>query len=500
MNKLLWTPSQERIRASNIYDFISVVNNKFSTKISKYKDLYEWSIDHLQDFWETFWNYSGIIASSPFENVITDIEKFPGTEWFRGARLNFAENLLRYKDNEKALIFRGEARKEYDKKTLLYSQLYVEVAQLASALRNMGIKSGDRVVAYMPNIIETVIALLACTSIGAIWASCGSELGSSAVIDRLGQVKPKVLFTVDGYYYKGKKFSILDNIITITKEMNSLEKVIIYPFMESSTKIESINKALFWDEFKDNSAKEIEFEQLDFNHPVFIMFSSGTTGKPKSMVQSAGGVLINHLKELILHTDLKRTDTICYVTSPSWMMWNWLISSLAVGASIVLFNGNPSYPDWKAIWKIIEEEKITIFGTSASYIYYLMKENYVPKLHFALDSLREISQTASPLSEEGFEFIYESIKEDLHFNSIAGGTDINGCFAAGSPILPVYAGQIQSPALAMVVKAYDDLGKPVTDQQGELVCELPSPAMHLYFLDDHYIKKYKKYYFDHYGQ
>ena len=407
--------------------------------------------------------------------------------------MNFAENLLRYRDNHTAFIFRGENRKSA---RMTYAELYAQVGRLANSLRKMGIRPGDRVVAYMPNLMETAIAMLAATSIGATWASCGAELGAPAALDRLGQIEPKVLFTADGYWYKGKTFNTLPKAEKVAKEIPSLEKVVVVSYVQEKPDISSIPNAVNYRDFlSPEEQTEIKFEQLPPDHPLYIMFSSGTTGKPKCMVQGAAGVLVNHLKELLLHTDLKREDTIMYITSPSWMMWNWLLSSLAVGATIVLYDGNPNYPDPDAMWKLIQDEKITIFGCSASYINYLRSLGIKPGKEYDLSSLREISQTGSPLSAEGFEYVYEAIKKDLHFNSISGGTDINGCFAAGSPIIPVYAGELQSRALGMKVKAYDEKGNPVFDRQGELVCEAPSPSMPIYFWNDPHNERYLNTYF-----
>lgn len=496
MRKPLWIPSEERVRHANITKFIEFVNRKFDLSISTYDQLYKWSVENIPSFWAAVWEFTGIKASRTYDIVVDDLNKFPGARWFIGARLNFAENLLRYRDDQLAFIFKSEDGK-YRK--LTYSELYDTVSRLVKPLRELGVSAGDRVVAYMPNIIETPIAMLASTSIGAIWSSCGAELGPNAVLDRFGQINPKILFTVDGYPYKGKIFNILPNVEKIVKGIPSLEKVIIIPYISEKPKIDNIPKAVHYDEIISSEKQEIEFEQLPFDHPVYIMFSSGTTGKPKSMVQSAGGVLINHLKELILHTDLKREDRITYITSPSWMMWNWLMSSLAVGATIVLYDGNPNYPDWTTMWKLIQDERITIFGCSASYINYLRSVGASPRKMFDLSSLREISQTGSPLSAEGFEYVYKEIKEDLHFNSISGGTDINGCFAAGTPIQPVYAGELQGPALGMKIKAYDEKANPVFDKQGELVCEAPSPSMPLYFWNDPDGKKYWEAYFSYYS-
>jgi acetoacetyl-CoA synthetase len=348
----------------------------------------------------------------------------------------------------------------------------------------------------MPNLMETAIAMLAATSLGATWASCATDIGPRAALDRLGQVEPKVLFAADGYFYKGKLFDTLENTAEVAKGIPSLEKVIVVSYATANPDISPIPNAVHYEDFLTKETQPtIQFEQLPFDHPLYIMFSSGTTGKPKCMVQGAGGVLITHLRDLILHTDLKREDRITYITTCSWMMWNWLLSSLAVGATVVLCDGNPLYPDVGAMWKLIQDERITIFGTSATYINYLQKQGVKPGRDYDLSSLREISQTGSPLSAEGFEYVYREIKKDLHFNSITGGTDLNATFAAGNPISPVYAGQLQGPSLAMKVRAYDEEGNAILDQQGELVCEAPSPSMPLHFWNDPDGQKYRNAYF-----
>lgn len=499
MRMPLWVPSEERIRQANIIRFIGHVNKTRGLKIGTYEQLYRWSVENIPDFWAAVWKFTDIRASK-YDAVVDDLHRFPGARWFPGSRLNFAENLLRYRDERAAFVFRGETGQS---RTATYAELYLSVARLAAALRNSGIKPGDRVAAYMPNLMETAIAMLAVTSIGAVWSSCGTELGTAAVVDRFGQVEPRVLFTVDGYFYKGKAFDVRPNVEKIATGIPSLEKVIVVPNVEERTDISRIPHAVLYYDFVSSEGEgerepELHFEQLPFDHPVYIMFSSGTTGRPKCMVQGAGGVLINHLKELVLHTDLKREDRISYITTPSWMMWNWMISSLAVGATIVLYDGNPTWPDWGAMWRLVQDERITIFGCSASYISWLRSEGASPGRVYDLFSLREISQTGSPLSQEGFEYVYREIKKDLHFNSISGGTDINGCFAAGTPVQPVYAGELQGAALGMKVKAYDEGGKPVLDREGELVCEAPSPSMPLCFWNDSDGRKYRDAYFNSY--
>lgn len=496
MKKPLWVPSQERINNANMTRFIKFINERHGKNFKSYNELYQWSIDNIPDFWAAMWDFAQIKASKKYDIVVDDLKKFPGAKWFVGAKLNFAENLLRYRDDRLAFIFKGETKKSAK---MTYNELYWNVARLAKSLREIGVSPGDRVVGYMPNMIETVIGMLAATSIGAVWSSCATDIGPLAAIDRLGQVEPKVLITVDGYFYKGKPFNTLGNVEEVVKGIPSLEKTIVVSYASEKPDISKIPNSVHYDEFLTQEKQpEIKFEQLPFDHPVFIMFSSGTTGKPKCMVQSAGGILINHLKELILHTDLKRDDKIFYITTCSWMMWNWLQSSLGVGATIVLYDGNPNYPDGEAMWKMVQDEKITIFGLSATYINFLRSEGIKPGKKYDLSSLREISQTGSALSAEGFEYVYKEIKEDLHFNSISGGTDINGCFAIGSPIQPVYAGELQGPGLAMKIKAYDEYGKPVYDKQGELVCEAPAPSMPIYFWNDPDGSKYRSAYFEYY--
>jgi acetoacetyl-CoA synthetase len=492
----LWEPSEERKKQANITRFIGVLNEKYSLKIDSYAQLWSWSVENIPDFWAAMWAFAEIKASRGYDEVVADLSKFPGAKWFPGARLNFAGNLLRHRDDRLAFIFKGETQKSA---TMTYAELYDTVARLAKSLRDIGVAPGDRVVGYMPNLMETAIAMLAATSVGATWASCATDIGPVAALDRLGQVEPKVLFTADGYFYKGKLFDTLENAEEVAKGIPSLEKVIVASYPTEKPDVSSIPNAVHFEDFLASEKHPIiQFEQLPFDHPVYIMFSSGTTGKPKCMVQGAGGILINHLKELLLHTDLKREDRIMYITSCSWMMWNWLLSSLAVGATVVLYDGNPLYPDPGAMWKLIQDEEITVFGTSATYINYLRNQGVTPGQDYDLSSLTQISQTGSPLSAEGFEYVYREIKQDLHFNSISGGTDINGCFAAGSPIQPVYAGEVQGPALAMKVKAYDEEGNAILDEQGELVCEAPSPSMPLYFWDDPDGQKYREAYFSFY--
>jgi acetoacetyl-CoA synthetase len=492
MGKLLWKPTEKRKKNANITRFIESVNKRHKQDFHSYKELYDWSVDKIPDFWAAVWDFVEVKASKRYETVVDDVTKMPGARWFAGARLNFAENLLRYRDEKTAFIFKGETQKSTP---MTYAELYDSVARLAESLRKIGIKPGDRVAGYMPNMIETAVAMLASTSIGAVWASCATDIGSGAAIDRFGQIAPRVLFTVDGYFYKGKPFNSLSNAAEIVKGVPSIEKVIVARYREEKPDISLIPKSVYYDDFLSRGKPEIDFEQLPADHPVFIMFSSGTTGKPKCMVQGAAGILVNQLKELIIHTDLKRDDVHFFITTCSWMMWNWMLTSLATGNTIILYDGNPSYPGTGAMWRLIQDEKVTMFGCSASYINYLRSENIKPGKDYDLSSLKEIWQTGSPLSAEGFEYVYQEVKKDLHFNSSAGGTDINGCFFTGSPIQPVFAGELQGPGLGMKVKAYDEKGRPIFDRQGELVCEAAAPPMPLSFWNDPDGKRYRDAYF-----
>lgn len=494
MAKLLWQPSGERIKRTNMFRFMGFINHKYGKTIEDYASLYDWSINNIKDFWASWWEFAEIIASVPFSAVIDDVTKMPGAKWFAGAELNFAENLLRYRDAHKALVFYGE---DQIRRQITYSQLYDEVARIADALKKSGVQTGDRVAGFMPNMPETIIAMLAAASIGAIWSSCSPDFGIKGVLDRFGQIQPKVLFTADSYFFKGKRLDCLDRIADILKQLPSIQKLVVVPYAGGGERSSDIPIAELYEDFKSKeTSPEIDFKQLPFDHPLYVMYSSGTTGLPKCMVQSAGGILINHLKELILHTDLKREDTIFYYTTCGWMMWNWLTSALAVGATLVLYDGNPFHPSPDILWQIAQDEKINVFGTSAGYLTALENSGLEPGKTFDLSGLRTILSTGSPLSVEGFEFVYRSIKSDLQLSSISGGTDLNGCFALGNPTGPVYTGQLQCRGLGLKVDAFDENGQSVIGQQGELVCTAPFPSMPIYFWDDPKGEKYYHAYFD----
>jgi acetoacetyl-CoA synthetase len=494
MEKMLWKPSDERARSTHMYRFMQFIDEKHNKDFTEYEPLYQWSVDNIPDFWAAMWEFAEIKASKPYDQVVDDPYKMPGTKWFSGAELNFAENLLRYRDDHVALIFQGEAEQV---RKVTYKELYNEVAQLAKSLKDMGVQVGDRVVGFVPNMPEAIIAMLAATSLGATWSSCSPDFGIKGVLDRFGQIKPKVLFTANGYWFKGKNLDSLARISDILKELPTIEKVVVVPYTEQEPDISGVPNAVHYREFKASETNlDMEFVQVPFMHPHYIMYSSGTTGLPKCMVQSAGGVLINQLKELLLHTDLKREDNIFYFTTCGWMMWNWLTCSLAVGATLMLYDGNAFHPNPGALWKMAQDHKVTIFGTSAGYIAAVQNAGVRPGKEYDLSSIKALLSTGSPLSVEGFEFVYEEVNKDLELASISGGSDINGCFAGGNPMGPVYAGELQCRNLGMKVEAFDENGKPVRNQQGELVCMAASPSMPIYFWEDPDGQKYHDAYFD----
>ena len=493
MSKILWRPDDSQIKNANMTKFIEHVNEHYGLALSSYDELYKWSIDNIPDFWKAMWSFGDIIHSKEFEEIVNDLNKMPGANWFTGARMNYAENLLRYRDDRPAIVFKGE---EKVTRSITYAELYDEVAKLAKALRDAGVKTGDRVAGFMPNMPEAIIAMLAATSIGAIWSSCSPDFGIKGVLDRFGQIEPKILFTADGYFYKDRGFDSLERISGIIDSLPSVEKIIVVPYTQNNPDTSRLPNAIMYKDFlsKDDNL-DIKFEQLPFDHPLYIMYSSGTTGVPKCIVHGAGGTLIQHLKELMLHTDLKREDNIFYFTTCGWMMWNWLVTSLAVGATVLLFDGNPFYPDAYALFNFAKEQGMTVFGTSAKYIASL--ENADVKLGpDDIPTVRAMLSTGSPLSEENFEYVYKDIKSDITLSSISGGTDIISCFALGNPIGPVISGELQCRGLGMRVEAFDDLGKPVINQQGELVCTAAFPSMPIYFWNDPDTVKYKAAYFN----
>jgi acetoacetyl-CoA synthetase len=497
VKKILWKPTKKQIQDSQMTRFTEFVNNHHQLSLQNYDELHNWSVNNIADFWQIFWEFSTIIHTGEIETVVDDDSKMPGAKWFSGVKLNFAENLLRHRDDKIALIFKGEGRKSQN---ITYKQLYDRVTILAGAMRNAGVQSGDRVAGFLPNMPIAVIAMLATTSIGAIWSSCSPDFGIKGVLDRFKQIEPKLLFAVNGYNYNGKKFNYLDKVKQIAEELPSLKNVIINPYISHVVNFDDIQKGISYKDFTNKYTKqELEFEQLPFDHPLYIMYSSGTTGMPKAIVHGAGGTLIQHLKELRLHTNLTRDDTIFYFTTCGWMMWNWLVSSLAVGATVVLYDGSPFYPDGNTLWNLADELGITVFGTSAKYIASCDTEGIQPIVNADLSKLRTILSTGSPLMDESFDYIYNNVKKDVTLSSIAGGTDIISCFVLGNPNLPVYRREIQCKGLGMNVHSYSIDGKQLIDKQGELVCTKPFPSMPIYFWNDSDGGKYRKAYFAEYS-
>ncbi len=493
MEKPLWIPANSRIRNARVTQFRHIVNDRYGLRLNSFGDLYRWSVDQPSPFWLAVWDFTGIVHSLEGSVVLADGDRFPGASWFPGARLNFAENLLRYNDDGIAII---AVLENGERKEITYHQLYERTAKLAAALRRLGIATGDRVAGFMPNIAETVIAMLATTSIGAIWSSCSPDFGINGVLDRFGQIKPRVLFSADGYFYNGKACDSLKRLGEIVGEIDSLEQVIVVPVVEEQPRIDNIRNAICFDEFVDNSSSEISFEQLPFDHPLYIMYSSGTTGVPKCIVHGAGGTLIQHLKEHQLHVGLQREDTFFYFTTCGWMMWNWLVSGLATGATLVLYDGSPFALDGDVLLDMIDSESINIFGTSAKYISALEKADKHPVKTHKLESLKTILSTGSPLSHQSYDYVYNKVKQDVCLSSISGGTDIVSCFVGGCEVLPVYRGEIQVPGLGMALEIWDDQGQPVIEEKGELVCTRPVPCAPVGFWNDEDGSKYRQAYFD----
>ena len=493
MNPILWTPTQDQVNASQMEAFRDQVNSRFNIDLKNYFDLYEWSISNISDFWKAVWGFMAIEFSADYKQVVDDDSKMPGAQWFNGVKMNFAENLLRIRSEKPAIHFKGEGQ---EVRTLSYYELFDEVEKLASALRKIGIQQGDRIAGFMPNMPETIIAMLAAASIGAIWSSSSPDFGIKGVLDRFTQIEPKVLFAANGYYYNGKKFDSLEKLNSILNQLPSVDHVVVAPYTKSNPDISSVKNGILWDNFVDSNPSPLQFEQLPFQHPLYIMYSSGTTGLPKSIVHGAGGTLIQHLKELRLHGNIYQDDTIFYFTTCGWMMWNWLVSNLAIGAAIVLYDGSPFEPNANAMWDMVDELGITHFGTSAKYIDACKQKELNPIKTHSLESMRTIFSTGSPLVEESFDYVYNHIKKQVQLASISGGTDIISCFAGGNPTLPVYRGELQSISLGMDVAAYNPEGNSIQNEKGELVCRKAFPSMPIHFWNDPNGEKYHQAYFD----
>ena len=487
MNDILWNPSDYHYNQSNIAKYINFVNSNYNQSFEEYEDLYNWSISNIDEFWESISKYTGIIFHTKTNSILKTDDSFIDAKWFDGFTMNYAENLLKYKNNDVAIEFFCENKINGK---ITYKQLNREVKKIFFYLKELGVNKGDVVAGFMPNIPETIIAMLACASIGAIWTSCSPDFGINGVLDRFSQSKPKVLFVSDGYFYKGKKINLFEKINQIQNGLSSVEEIIYVSIINSN----DLKAYKSWNSINDNS-NEIQFASLPFSHPLYIMYSSGTTGKPKSIVHSAGGTLIQHLKELLIHCDLKKNDKIFYFTTCGWMMWNWLVSSLFSGATIVLYDGNPFYPKEDSLLKIANDINISIFGTSAKYISHLEQINVQPN-KYDFKNLKSILSTGSPLVEENYDYVYTKWKNKVQLCSISGGTDIISCFALGNPIKPIKRGYIQSIGLGMNVKSFNKDGVHQIDTKGELVCISPFPSMPIKFLNDNNNNLYHKAYFD----
>ncbi|MDI9819397.1 MULTISPECIES: acetoacetate--CoA ligase [unclassified Legionella] len=490
MNTVVWQPNEPK--ASRMWEFMCFVAQTHKQELNDYQQLYDWSIEQPALFWQALCEYFDFTFDTPAHEILNHYEHMMDARWFSGARFNFAEKLLRRRDNHPALISVNE---EGEKEVLTYQALYHEVARCAAGLREAGVNTGDRVAAIMPNVACTIIAMLATTSIGAIWSSCSPDFGAQAAIDRLGQIEPKVLFVCDGHQYLGKKHDASSKILEVSQAMPSLTQVVICPIINNQVNLNHIPHAISWSSFL-KPAQHCEFASLPFAHPVYILFSSGTTGQPKCIVHGAGGTLLQHIKELGLHTDIQPYDNLFFYTTCGWMMWNWMVSVLALGATLTLYEGAPVYPDANRLFQLIEEEKVTVFGTSAKFISAVEKAGASPRHQFSLKSLRTILSTGSPLLPKNYDFVYQEIKSEVQLSSISGGTDIVSCFALGNPLLPVYRGELQSFGLGVAVNVFDEQGNPIRQQQGELVCTKPFPSMPIYFWKDDDKKAYRHAYFE----
>lgn len=489
--EILWQPTALYKSQSNLFKFICYLNQRYQLELTSYDDIYRWSLEHTPDFWQSLWDYQNIIASQPPQQVFMGAEELQKSQWFVGARFNFAENLLRFRDNKTAIIFTNEKNQ---RRTLSYQQLYEAVSKLAAHFISMGVEAHDRIVGILPNMPETTIAMLATTSLGAIWSSCSPDFGQEALLDRLSQINPKMLVTSDGYYYDNKIFPLEEKIDWLLQRCPSIREVITIDYIGQPMPFTTVS----YEKVMASEAKPIKFAQLPFDHPAYIMFSSGTTGAPKCIVHGSGGTLLQHLKELALHTDIKRTDVFFYYTTCGWMMWNWSVSALALGCTLIQYDGAPLWPDGNRLFDLIDQESISIFGTSAKYISTLHKENLSPIKTHKLTSLRQLLSTGSPLVPKSYDYVYQNIKKDICLSSISGGTDIISCFALGNPILPVYKGELQCLGLAMAVQIFDEQGHAVIGEKGDLVCTNAFPSMPIYFWNDPNNEKYHNSYFNHY--
>ncbi len=490
----LWTPSPQRAAAAQIHSFIGQVNARHGTALQSYRDLHAWSVAQRAEFWDMVWDYCGVIGDKG-ERRLVDGDKMPGAQFFPDATLNFAENLLRKTGDGPAMIFRGEDKAAY---SVTWDQLRNLVSRTQQALREAGIQPGDRVAAMLPNLPESIALMLAVTSIGAIWSSCSPDFGERGVLDRFGQIEPKVFFAVDGYWYNGKKIDLTERLRAIAAQLPTVQQIVIVPYLDTASDVAAaLPRATTLEAFaKPFSAKPLTFARMPFNHPLYILFSSGTTGIPKCIVHGAGGTLLQHLKEHRLHCDLHAGDKLFYFTTLGWMMWNWLVTGLASDATLVLWDGSPFAPRPEVLFDYAQDEGITVFGTSAKYIDACKKAGLAPAKTHDLSAMKVMTSTGSPLAAESFDYVYADIKKDLHLASISGGTDIVSCFVLGDPTAPVYRGEIQAPGLGLAMDVWSDDGRHVVEEKGELVCTRAFPSMPVMFWNDPDGKKYRAAYFE----
>ena len=501
MSAPLWQPSPERIAGANLTAFMARVERDWGVKLAGYDALYDWSVAELEKFWSSVWDFCGVIAETRGKRVLADGDRMPGASFFPDARLSFAENLLRRRDDADAIVFRGEDKV---RRRLSHAQLYDQVSRLAQAFQAAGVGAGDRVAGFLPNLPETAIGALATNALGAIWSSCSPDFGVRGVLDRFGQIEPKVLICADGYFYNGKAIDSLARVKAFTAELPSLARIVVAPYLSPAPDLSGLDGSglegavAYGDFLAPFAAREIPFKRMDFNAPLVIMYSSGTTGQPKCIVHGQGGTLLQHLKEHRLQCDVKRDDRVFYFTTCGWMMWNWLVSALASEATLLLYDGAPFHPDGNALFDFAEAERCTLFGTSAKYIDALGNAGLDPGSSHDLSALRTLTSTGSPLAPEGFDYVYRHIKSDLCLSSIAGGTDLIGCFVGGNPIGPVWRGEIQKRHLAMAVEVFDEAGTALRGQTGELVCVKPFPSMPIHFWNDPEDLRYRAAYFETY--
>lgn len=498
-DRVMWRPDKSRV--TKMDKLRKRINDRHNLKLESYRDLHRWSCDHYAEFWEEVWKFTDVVHSQSYTSVVDmtkSIDEIP--EWFSGARLNFAENLLKYDDDRVALYSTGEGRETIEKIT--FKELHQKVAVYASAMRRLGVQVGDRVVGYIPNCPEAVIAMLAAASIGAIWSSTSPDFGVVGVLDRFSQIQPKLIFSVNAVHYNGKVHDHLEKLEKVVKGLPDLQQVVVIPFVSSaSCNIANIKHSILVTDFYtsglvDGNIPPLKFEQVPFNHPMYIMYSSGTTGAPKCMVHSVGGTLLKHLEEHVIQSDMDREDIMLYYSTVGWMMWNWLVSVLAVGAAAVLYDGSPLIPHANILWDIIDKIGVTILGTSAKWLAVMENKELQPRKTHKLDSLKMILSTGSPLMPQSYDYVYQQIKPDLLLGSITGGTDIIACFMGQTWTEPVYRGEIQQMLLGCDMRAYDETGKAVYDEDGELVCLKPFPSMPARFWNDPDGSKYRKAYFE----